>query len=219
MFKKWRVEERRIFREPTGSRVFLFNARGSLPTRFSSIYTALALLILGPWSINPEASGQTMELLDPVDCDLKVVDMEVASRISLDEGGEIAPTGRTRRLMLFHLKGVCAMGGCLPLHPSGFGVHYAGEEAPAFSPALAVGVRGETPTGRRYEAWYRDPHDETMLSVESAGEEISVWFAVEIPESVTAVRIRIPALLDGSVPVRLQPSTSTPGGFPPGVLP
>ena len=167
--------------------------------------SVVAIALLGFMALAFQEGAKSSEDLHVVDlakCDLKVVEVENVDHVQLDSKTVLTPSKKDARLVLLHLRGVSPEIGVIPCHAPSFGVHYRGEESVAFSAAKSFGIRGKTEEGKPFEVWFNRLQDMINLRIETPGEEVDFWLAVEIPKDVKAFVVRIPTQLAEPVQVR-----------------
>jgi len=137
--------------------------------------------------------------IDLAKCGLKVVEIEKVDQLQLDAKTKLVPSRKKARLVLIHLKGTSPEIGRITSYPPSFGVHYRGEESLACSAAKGLGLRSKTSDGKPHESWIHKTDDTTNIIVQSPGDEISFWVAVEVPENVPELSVQIPTMIPDAV--------------------
>ena len=143
-----------------------------------------------------------LKLLDLAKCNMKITKIEHSKGITSEEGEKITPSRLDAKLLLVKLEGTAYDFGRLSFNPGLFGVNYISKGSLTFAPARAIGIRGKTPDGGMFEAWKSNSRVSFNTLVESAGETVSIWVVVEIPENINEFYVRIPANV--SEPARLH---------------
>ena len=145
-----------------------------------------------------------LKLVDLTKCNMKITAIEHSKGVTSEEGEKITPSRIDAKLLLVKLEGVAYDFGRLSYNPGLFGVNYIYKGSLTFVPARAIGLRGKTPDGKKFEVWKSNPKVSFNSLVESKGEKINIWVAVEIPKAVNEFYVRIPADVAGTDKVKLK---------------
>ena len=143
-----------------------------------------------------------LKLLDLAKCNMKIAEVEYSKGVTSEEGEKITPSRLDSKILLVKLEGTAYDFGRLSFNPALFGVNYIHKGSLTFAPVRAIGVRGKTPDGKKFEAWKSNPKVSFNTLVSTAGEAVNIWIAVEIPEKIKEFYLRIPANI--SEPVRFK---------------
>jgi hypothetical protein len=146
-----------------------------------------------------------LKLVDFALCNPKATVIETVESITLSNGEKLIPSRRDKKIVLVKLEGTAPDFGRISYNPALFGINYIYRESLSFSPVMAIGFRGmKTPEGETLaDSWSNDTEESFNIVVESAGDEINIWMAVEIPADLDSFYLRIPAVV--KEPVKITP--------------
>jgi len=174
--------------------------------RKSSFLIILFYIVIGTFSAlqaqNESNDPKYLKLLDLAMCNMKITEIENTKGVTSEEGEKITPSRIDAKLLLVKLEGVAYDIGRLSYNPGLFGVNYINKGSLTFVPTRAIGIRGKTPDGKKFEVWKSNSKVSFNTLVTSVGENVNIWLVVEIPKSINEFYLRIPANV--SEPVKLK---------------
>jgi hypothetical protein len=137
-----------------------------------------------------------MKLVDFAQCNPKVTETETVKSIILSDGKKLTPSRRDMKLVLVKLEGIAPDFGRISYNPALFGVNYLYRGSLSFSPVKAIGWRGvKKPGGKPMDVWDYKTENSFNIIIESAGDEVNIWVALEIPASLKSFYLRIPTMI------------------------
>lgn len=142
-----------------------------------------------------------LKLVDFAQCNLKVTEIETVKSITLNDGKTLSPSRRDAKLVLVKLEGIAPDFGRISYNPSLFGVNYIFRGSLSFSFAKAIGWRGVTLDGEVTDIWHYKAESAFNIVIESAGDEVSIRVALEMPASLKTFYLRIPTMIQNPIEI------------------
>lgn len=164
----------------------------------------LLFLIAMPWLWLTLGSGDAAaqsprQVLDWGKCDLRVAQIEFTDK--LVAGSQTLTAGRRDAVLaLIKVEGTAPQDGELSVAPGSFGAQFVYRGVNRIELSKAWGIRGKNPeTDESIEKWTANPDERANVGA-TAGESVSMWFAVVLPKEVQRFHVIVPSLIEAQAP-------------------
>ena len=103
-------------------------------------------------------------------------------------------------LALIKVEGTAPQDGELSVAPGSFGAQFVYRGVNRLELSKAWGIRGKNPeSDEAIEKWTANPDERANVGA-TAGESVSMWFAVVLPKEVQRFYVIVPSLIEAQVP-------------------